>query len=381
MQPQPPPLSRQSISAWFFLNAFVIGSWVAHLPRLKAGLNASPGPLGLALLCMALGAGVTMALAPRVVGRLGAGRTAWAAGLAFALLVPVPLHARSVTGLGLALFAFGAANGFMEVAMNTAAAAAERALGRPVMSFFHGWFSVGVVAGVLGGVASLAAGLPPSVHAVAVTVLALGGLAYSRPAARGEKEDTAGGRPTFGVVRNRRVLALAGMAFVCLLIEGAMADWAGILAADLGVPSEVAPLAFVAFSATWAVGRFVGDRLTRAVGDVVLVGAGGLAAAGGLGFGVATGDPAAGAAGGGAAGLGLANAVPILFRAGAAADPTGRGAGLAVVSGVGYGGLLVGPPLLGWAAEVVGLRGAMLLVAAGGLLLAGGARTLGHRPA
>jgi hypothetical protein len=372
-QPTPPPPSRGPISAWFFLNAFLVASWVAHVPRLKEDLHTSPGPLSLALLCMAFGSGIGMALAPGTIGRFGAGRAAWGSGVAFALLLPAPLLAGSVPGLGLALLAFGTAHGLMDVAMNTAAAAAERALGRPVMSFFHAWFSVGMVAGVLAAVGALAVGLSPAGHAGAVMALTAAGLLLSRPVSQGSAAVPLGAHPVLAAVANRRVVALAGLAFVCLFLEGAMADWAGLLAAAFGATPETAPLAYVAFTATWAAGRFVGDRLTQAAGDTALVGAGGLATAGGVAFGVAAGTPHAVAAGCAAAGLGLANAVPILFRAGAAADPAGRGAGLAVVTSVGYVGFLVGPPLIGWAAEVAGLPRAMLLVAAGGVLLAAGA--------
>jgi hypothetical protein len=86
------------------------------------------------------------------VGRAGAPRSAWWDGVVFALLLPLPLVAGSVVGLGAALLLFGAAHGLMDVAMKTAAAAAERDLGRSVMAAFHGWFSVGMVLGVFGGV-------------------------------------------------------------------------------------------------------------------------------------------------------------------------------------------------------------------------------------
>src|SRR5207248_7384392 len=105
----------------------------------------------------------------------------------------------------------------------------------------------------------------------------------------------------------------------------------------------------------------------------------GVLAAGGVGLGLVGGTPGGVAAGCGLVGLGLANTVPVLFRAAAAADPAGRGAGLALVTGGGYFGFLVGPPLVGFTAGAVGVPRAMLLVVAGGLLLAGGAAVLRPR--
>lgn len=359
---------RVAIAGWFFLNGFVISSWVAHIPRLSNALGATPGVLGLTLLCMAVGAVLGMTGAPTAVRKLGAGRAAWWAAAAFASLLTLPLLSPTLPLLALSLLLFGAANGVLGVAMNAAAADCERVLGRPVMSSFHGWFSIGMVGGVVGGVVALIAGLPPALHAVTVLALAAALLAVSR--SRTVTSDPATAPvPTGG---NHGILSLAGLAFVCLFLEGAMADWAGLLAATFGAGPDTAPLAYAAFAVAWAGGRFLGDKLTAAVGDVVIVRAGGLMAAAGVGLALLLGSPAGVGIGCGLAGLGLANAVPVLFRAAAARNA----AGLALVSGVGYAGFLIGPPLVGFSADVAGLPNAMLLVVAGGILLCLGAAAL-----
>src|SRR5579864_8076189 len=163
-----------AISKWFLVNGFVVAGWIAHIPRQKVALQTSLGPLGLALLCMAVGSIFGMMAAPRMIGGLGASRAAWMAGFAFAFLVPCPLLAGSVPLLGLSLLAFGTMHGLMDVTMNAAAAACEKDVGRPLMSSFHGWFSVGMVAGVSGAVAALKAGLPPAAHAALVIAIAAG---------------------------------------------------------------------------------------------------------------------------------------------------------------------------------------------------------------
>jgi HAD superfamily hydrolase (TIGR01509 family) len=370
--------SPQAISKWFLVNGFVVAGWIAHIPRQKIALQTTPGPLGLALLCMAVGSIFGMMAAPRMISRFGAGRAAWTAGFAFALLVPFPLLAGSVPTLGLALLAFGMAHGFMDVTMNAAAAACEKDVGRPLMSSFHGWFSVGMVAGVSGGVAALATGLAPAAHAALVITAAAGLLATSLPS---RPSGSFGDRVSSGwlATLNRQTVALSVLAFVCLFLEGAMADWSGLLAASFGAGPDVAPLAYVAFTATWAGGRFAGDRLAASVGEVNLVRAAGLLTVVGVALALGSAAPVGVTVGCGIVGLGLANAVPILFRAAATVDPTARAAGLAVVTGVGYTGFLVGPPLVGFTAETVGLPRAMLLVVAGAILLAAGAATLRPR--
>lgn len=371
--------SARAVSAWFFLNGFVIAAWIAHVPRLKDALQTTPGPLGLALLCPALGAVLGMSAAPSLAGRFGAGRAAWVAGLLLALLVPLPIGTTSVVGLGLALLVLGVANGVMEVMMNTAAAAAELAAGRPIMSAFHGWFSVGMVAGSLGAVAALSAGLHPLAHAGLVVAFVAVLLLGSRPTIATEVPAEAEAPASGWAFRDRHVLALAALAFVCMFLEGGIADWSGLLAAGYGADTATASLAYVAFTATWATGRFAGNRLTRAFGDVPLSRLGGVLAAGGMTFAVLSESPLGVAVGSAVVGLGLANVVPILFRAGAATDPTGRGAGLAVVTSIGYAGFMVGPVAIGFLAEAVGLPRAMLLYVLGGVVLTLGAGVLRAR--
>jgi predicted MFS family arabinose efflux permease len=373
-----PSDSRRTVSQWFLINGFVTASWVSHVPGRALELEASPGALGLALLCMALGSIIGMSGAPRAAGRFGAGRAAWVAGIVYALLLPLPLTAWSVPTLGCTLLAFGIVNGMMDVTMNTAAAACEISLGKAVMASFHGWFSIGMVVGVLAGAGAIAVGLSPLGHAAITISLAALLLATGLPG-QAPQRATSDDQPAQRVRLERRVYLLASLAFVCLFLEGSMADWAGILAAKFGAGPALAPMAYAAFTITWAGGRFLGDRLIERIGDIAVARVGGLLTSAGVGLALLTATPVGVACGCALVGLGLANTVPILFRAAATTDPTGHGAGLALVTGVGYFGFLVGPPLVGFTAEAVGLPRAMLLVIAGGLVLAAGATVLRSR--
>ncbi|WP_020470300.1 HAD-IA family hydrolase [Zavarzinella formosa] len=370
--------SRLAISGWFLLNGFVVASWVAHIPRQATALEIPPDTLGLVLLGMAVGSILGMTAAPAAIRRFGPGRAAWVAGVVFALLIPLPLLAGSVVALGLSLVLLGILHGFLDVTMNAAAAICERHLGRPVMSAFHGWFSLGMVAGVTAGSAALAVGLAPAGHAAVVAGLGVTLMMMCRPAASSKSDAPVVTRVEHHDSVNHRAYALAAIAFVCLFLEGAMADWAGLLAVTFGAGPSVAPLAYAAFTVAWAGGRFLGDRLTASVGDMMIVRAGGLLAAAGVGFALLIGSPVGVAVGCAITGLGLANAVPVLFRAAAGTDPAGRG--LALVTGIGYAGFLVGPPLVGFTAAAVGLPRAMLLVVVSGVLLSLGAVALRRRP-
>ena len=131
-----------------------------------------------------------------------------------------------------------------------------------------------MVAGVTGVATALALGITPGGHAGVVVGLALILLVASRPASQlsGAPTKNETSAPT---KKATALYRLAGVSFVCLFLEGAMADWAGLLAATFGAGPASAPLAYAAFTATWAGGRFLGDRLTSAIGDSAIVRAGG----------------------------------------------------------------------------------------------------------
>ncbi len=158
-------------------------------------------------------------------------------------------------------------------------------------------------------------------------------------------------------------LAFLGVvAFCAMLAEGAALDWSAVyLRVALDAGSTIAAAAVAAFSLGMALGRFLGDRLVLRVGPVAYVRGAGIVALSGLGITVLGDQPLPAIVGFALLGLGLSSIVPVvLSRAGRI---SGAGApGIAAVTSMGYTAFLVGPSLVGGAAEVTSLRVALTLV-------------------
>jgi MFS family permease len=235
------------------------------------------------------------------------------------------------------------------------------------MSSFHAAFSAGALAGSLTGALAAAADVPLALH-LGVTGLVL--LAACLPLTRAMLAEprSAGERGPLFAWPHGRLLPLALIAAVVLLAEGAVADWSAVyLRQEMDAGEGTAGLAFTAFSLTMVAGRLVGDRLVAAWGRVRAVRVSALVAlAGGLVVVLVPSVPAVvlGFAG---LGLGLACVVPLVFSAAAGDDPE-PGPALAAVSTPGYVGFLLGPPVIGGLAELVGLGAALALLP---VLLAG----------
>ena len=158
--------------------------------------------------------------------------------------------------------------------------------------------------------------------------------------------------------RRGKLLALGALAFACLLIEGASADWSAVYLRDeLGTTAAIAAIGFTAFSITMTFGRIFGDRLVDRFGPEAIVRAGGSIAAIGFGLALLAAAPVAAIAGFACLGAGMSGVVPIVFRASGHVPGMPAGVGLAAVSSTGYLGFLVGPPTIGGLAEIMGLPG------------------------
>jgi hypothetical protein len=108
-----------------------------------------------------------------------------------------------------------------------------------------------------------------------------------------------------------------------------------------------------------ALGRFLGDDLTARFDPMNLVRAGGTVAASGLLLALVFGQTATTLVGFALVGGGFATLVPIVFSAAGNTRGIAPGVALASVSSLGYLGFLIGPPLIGFAAELFALRYAL----------------------
>jgi MFS family permease len=357
-----PSRARAAVTSLFLAHGALFGTWVARIPAVQDELELGEGELGVALLFITLGAVLSMPVAGWIVAHEGSRVTARLAIVVFAALLPVVALAPDLVLLSLALLLFGAAAGALDIAMNAHGVEVERRYGRPILSSFHaGWSFGGLVGAGVGALAAWAGvGLLPHFAVVGVAVggaglLASGGLL----AAGADRPDSPPrlGRPP------RRLLALAFLAFCGLFAEGAAADWSAVyLAGPLDAGAGLAALGFAAFSVAMAGFRLLGDTLTTRWGPVALMRRGALLAGGGLAAALLIGHPAAALAGFTCMGAGLAAVVPVAFRAAGSLPGVPAGAGIAALTSVGYTAFLVGPPVIGFVAEVAGLPLALGIV-------------------
>ena len=270
----------------------------------------------------------------------------------------------SYASLAASLFIFGAAHGGMDVAMNSWAGEVERRIGRPVMSSFHAMFSLGAGVGAGSGfiAASYNVGIAPHFIIAGIAIAAVT-LLVAKIDWVSNTNNTSSAAPMFALPKGR-LLAVGIVAFCASLGEGGMADWSAIFLVLITSATEAkAALGYTVFSIAMVGMRLMGDRVTRRFGEVTAARMAGTTAAIGVLCAVIFGTYTMSLVGFALMGVGYAVIMPIAFTRAANDPDIAPGAAIASVSTLGYGGLLLGPPLIGFVAEATSIRFAFLILA------------------
>ncbi|HGM5252185.1 TPA: MFS transporter [Serratia marcescens] len=343
--------------AIFFLAGLGMAAWAPLIPFVKARLGIDDGALGLLLFCLAAGSMVIMPFAGYLIAKLGCRAVLLGAGALLCVDLPLLALLDAPLLMGAALGVFGAVNGIMDVAMNSQAIIVERESGQAKMSGFHGFYSLGGIAGAGGVSLLLLAGLAPAqaIGLIALLIAILLLIVAGDLLAHGGIGERRRGGARWALAHGK-ILFIALLCFFVFLTEGAMLDWSALfLHAERGVAKSQAGIGFTLYAVAVACGRLYGDRLIGAIGRFRTLLLGSLCAAAGVLLTVTV--PLASAAFGGLmlAGLGIANIVPILFNAVGNQKQVPPGQAFPAVTLVGYLGLLTGPALIGFIANYTSL--------------------------
>jgi MFS family permease len=362
--------ARNAVATAFALNGLNFATLFSRVPDVRERLDLTNGQLGLLLLAISVGSLVGLPVSGRLIERFGAAAVCRTAGVMAALGMGVValgvsgLEAEAVVAAGLGCYGFGTA--VWDVAMNVEGAEVERRLGRTVMPRFHAAWSFGSMGGAGLGVLAARFAVPMPVHVLVVGVAALVTLLV---VVRSflvvvEREEDAGAAPERSAWLEPRTLAIGAMVLAFTLAEGSANDWLALALID-GYDARhfVGVAGFALFVVAMTTGRLVGPLLLDRFGRVPVLLASAAAAFGGLLMVIVGHQPALAAIGIVVWGLGAALGFPVGMSA-AADDPRRAARRVSVVSTIGYGAFLAGPPLLGFVGNEVGTLDSLYVVMA-----------------
>ena len=360
--------AKVAVTITFLVNGFTVGTFVARIPDFKKALDISNSTLGASLLFISIGVFVALRPAGQNSARYGSKPVILFSSIALALSLPLLGSVFSLYWFWGTCFLFGFTLATQDVSMNSHAVALEQQGAKRLMGFFHAMFSVGTLAGgILGGALSQwkVSLLQQSISLMFLILLVMFGVRPLFLSADADKHPLEKGKK----VRHPLIFWILGIFGLCAaLTEGAAGDWGGVLARDtFDATPFISTLPYIVFCSAMIIGRFSGDFLAHRFGASRVIMVGGIIAGSGLWSGLLIGGIPALMVAWFLLGIGLSVVIPLMFSA-AGTLATKKYVGViapsqavAQVSGVSYFGFVIGPPLIGFMADLFELRWALLL--------------------
>ncbi|MCL4637448.1 MULTISPECIES: MFS transporter [Olivibacter] len=361
---------RLAVSLFYFCQGLAFASWASRIPDIKTKLHLSDGQLGSLLFALPLGQLATMALSGTLVTKFGSKKV---------LTVAAALYVVALTNLGLAsqgwhlgvsLFIFGIIGNMCNIAVNTQGVAAENLFDKPIMSSFHGAWSIAGFTGALVGLLMINLHIAPYLHFWIIAGLVwISILINNKFLVAGVGPASTTKKKLFSKPEGA-LLQLGVIGFCSMATEGAMFDWSGVYFKDIvKAPQALVPLGYASFMVMMASGRFIGDRLIARLGRKRVLQVSGVLISSGMFLAVLFPYIITAVIAFMLVGLGVATVVPTVYSVAGRNAKVSPGIALAMVSSVSYLGFLMGPPLIGYIAELASLRYSYAVIGVFGLVI------------
>ncbi|MEC8709944.1 MAG: MFS transporter [Pseudomonadota bacterium] len=402
-----PQRARLSANLVFFTYGLLIGTYLPYLPFIKDRFGVGEGLFSFGLFFAALGALLSLPLAPWILKMIGSRKAVLYSSTAFLLIVSVLIAAPDIRIFFVLFFMLGLSISSWEVSANSQASVIEDQLGKPVMSSIHGFWSLGTFVGS----ASMGGWLLLEIDGRWLVwlfgVLGLLGLIYVYQGLLRRHQIKAESGEESTPLRLRYLLyppllVIALFQIAGFMLEGSFQDWGAFLIRELvlGHGAEIVPerlwaelpadeaearrraavagaLVLASFTGTMTIGRLLGDPFVARFGRVGTLQIGGalgvigiaLTTMGGLGWNTFVGFALVG--------LGTANVIPQVIKTADSTPGLPPGVAISAITAMGFVAFLGGPVALGFAGEtytfrttfmVLGLLPVFILMAAAPVL-------------
>ncbi|GIZ09333.1 MFS transporter [Flavobacterium sp. UMI-01] len=363
---------RWAVSSFYFGMGLCFATWASRIPDIKVALDLSPADLGSILLALPLGQLTMMPFSGKLVTRYGSHRL---------LLFSLSMYAVCLSNMGLAvhswqlalgLFLFGMCGNMNNIAVNTQGVYTEKLYNKNIMSSFHGVWSFAGFIGALIGILMLAIAFTPFQHFLTVAFLVFTLVAVNFKFLIKAKESPKSNEKRKLFTKPDPALVWLGViGFGCMASEGIMFDWSGVYFEEIvQVPGPLIVLGYTSYMIMMATGRFLGDGLITRFGRKNVIQISGVLISTGLFTAVFFPYLIPATAGFMLVGLGVSTIVPTIYSVAGKTPHIPPGEAIAMVTSVSFLGFLMGPPVIGFIAELFGLRFSFAFIGIFGLIIA-----------
>lgn len=359
---------RIILSGYFFLTGICFASWASRIPDIKMQLGLSDGAFGGLLFFLPIGSFLGIPISGSLTAKHGSKRMVSIAALIYPIALISLGLANNITLLAICLFFFGMAGNLFNVSVNTQAAALSKLYDKSITSSFHGFWSLaGFTGGLMGGF-FVANSISPLQQFITVAFVGWIFLFFTRvyllPGEKSTQPVSKMWNKPSPLLFQFGLVALSNM--IC---EGMMFDWSGVYFQQVvKVSEEWRTTGYICFMACMTTGRMFADALINYWGPRKQLMLSGLIVTLGLIIAVAYPSLLVSSIGFMLVGFGVSSVIPTIYgTVGRNAAPGRASIDLASVSSIGFFGFLIGPPIIGFLSQAIGLRWAFLSISLLGL--------------
>lgn len=362
---------RWAVSLFYFSAGLCFSSWASRIPDIKAALHLSNGQLGTILFAIPLGQLTMMYFSGKLVTRFGSHRILWFSILMYAFSLTTIGLASKGWQLGFALYALGIFANLTNISVNTQGIFTERLFKRTIMTTFHGVWSLAGFTGSIVGLAMTGLAIAPYSHFIMIETLILLLFIFNFKFLIKVKNNSVPSEKK-GFIKYDKTLVLLGIIGFCSLAsEGVMFDWSGVYFKDIvKVPDAFVVLGYSSFMIMMASGRFLGGRLITKFGKIKVMQVSGVFISIGLFIAVIFPYVLSSILAFMIVGLGVSTIIPTLYSLAGKHPTIPTGEALTAVSSISFLGFLMGPPVIGYIAELFGLRFSFAFIGIFGFIIA-----------
>lgn len=362
---------RWAVSMFYFGLGLCFSTWASRIPDIKTALHLGSGDLGLILFALPVGQLLVMPFSGKLVTRFGSHRI---------LFITLFFYAFSLTNIGLAtnswqlalaLVLFGMFGNVCNIALNTQGVYAEVLFKKTIMGSFHGTWSFAGFTGALVGLGMLALQLSPYIHFIIVAGIVFLIMVFNYKFLIKAKETLVTQKNKLFTKPDKELIWFGVIGFCCMASEGVMFDWSGVYFKDVvKAPGALVILGYTSFMIMMASGRFLGDGLINKFGKRKVLQISGIMISVGLFTAVFLPYLIPSTFAFMVVGLGVASVVPTLYSLAGKNKTVPPGEALTIVSSVSFLGFLLGPPVIGYIAELSSLRFSFAFIGIFGFMIA-----------
>jgi len=354
--------ARWVTTAFYFISGIISASWSSRIPDVQGRLQLDDAQWGTVLFFLPVGLVVSFTVSGWLVARFGSQKMAVAGCLVSALLLALIGITNTAVQLMAALFGFGFIRTIVNIALNTKSVEVQQLYRQPIVSSFHGLWSLACFVAAAMGTVMIVYHIKPAVHFILIALICIPIIFLLR-----EKKSTIHKapekRPIF-VKPDSYLFHLGLIAFFCLICEGAMFDWSVTYFEKVVHTDKSATTAgYTAFITAMAAGRLVGDNVIAKWGAFSVLRFNGILMAAGFALAALLPFLLPAAVGFLLVGLGDSIIVPIVYILTAKSKKIQGSYAIASVTLIGYFGFLTGPLLIGHLSKAIGLQWAFALAA------------------